>query len=273
MPNILCIDEFYFKVAKGIKYPCVITGFHPFKIIDVIRSRQMSQLTHYFGNIMPSERNRVKYFVSDMNDTYRDIKALFFPKSIHIIDTFHVVLLFTNALNMIRKRIMKKYNVKSYEYYFLKTNWKSILMNSNKLSKKEKVDSKTGEVYTFKERFFNDLMIFPELYEAYMIKDDFLYYEKKSEVKKVMNMINIFVERCRNASSEEMRKCGESLNKWSNEIANGFIKNEYNLNITNAKAERMNRTIGDILRNAFGYKSFDRLRKRVLYIEREKSKK
>ena len=75
---------------------------------------------------------------------------------------------------------MKKYNVKSYEYYFLKTNWKSILMNSNKLSKKEKVDSKTGEVYTFKERFFNDLMIFPELYEAYMIKDDFLYYEKKN---------------------------------------------------------------------------------------------
>ena len=59
----------------------------------------------------------------------------------------------------------------------------------------------------------------------------------------------------------------------SSEIANGFIKNEYNLNITNAKAERMNRTIGDILRNAFGYKSFDRLRKRVLYIEREKSKK
>ena len=58
----------------------------------------------------------------------------------------------------------------------------------------------------------------------------------------------------------------------SSEIANGFIKNEYNLNITNAKAERMNRTIGDILRNAFGYKSFDRLRKRVLYIEREKSK-
>ena len=168
---------------------------------------------------------------------------------------------------------MKKYNVKSYEYYFLKTNWKSILMNSNKLSKKEKVDSKTGEVYTFKERFFNDLMIFPELYEAYMIKDDFLYYEKKSEMKKVMNMIRVFVERCKNASSEEMRKCGESLNKWSNEIANGFIKNEYNLNITNAKAERMNRTIGDILRNAFGYKSFERLRKRVLYIEREKSKK
>ena len=92
MPNILCIDEFYFKVAKGIKYPCVITGFHPFKIIDVIRSRQMSQLTHYFGNIMPSERNRVKYFVSDMNDTYRDIKALFFPNSIHIIDTFHVLI-------------------------------------------------------------------------------------------------------------------------------------------------------------------------------------
>ena len=92
-------------------------------------------------------------------------------------------------------------------------------------------------------------------------------------MKKVMNMIRVFVERCRNASSEEMRKCGESLNKWSNEIANGFIKNEYNLNITNAKAERMNRTIGDILRNAFGYKSFDRLRKRVLYIEREKSKK
>ena len=48
-----------------------------------------------------------------MYDGYKYIHDIYFPDSIHIIDTFHFVRLFTEAFNRIRIRIMKSYSVNS----------------------------------------------------------------------------------------------------------------------------------------------------------------
>ena len=45
-----------------------------------------------------------------MNETYRYVHDAFFNKSIYIVDHFHFVKLFTEAIQTVRVRIYKLYN-------------------------------------------------------------------------------------------------------------------------------------------------------------------
>ena len=118
MTEIICVDEFCFKHNKKYgKYPCVITDPLTGKIIDIIESRWKNILIDYFNKVKLPERRYVKYFVSDMNETYRQIKNIFFHDAIHIADRFHLIRLFNDAITAIRTRIIKQeacFDLKEY---------------------------------------------------------------------------------------------------------------------------------------------------------------
>lgn len=121
LSEIICIDEFCYKHSnsKEGKYPAVITNPMNGKIIDIIYSRWKNVLFDYFNKVKLPERYAVKYFVSDMNETYRQIKKTFFKDAIHIADRFHVVKMFNEAITSIRTRIIKQevyYDQKEYRY-------------------------------------------------------------------------------------------------------------------------------------------------------------
>ena len=135
LSEIICIDEFCYKHSnsKEGKYPAVITNPLTGKIIDIIYSRWKDVLIDYFNKVKYPERLAVKYFVSDMNETYRQIKRIFFKDAIHIADRFHVIKTFNEAITAIRTRIIKQevyYDKKEYRY--LKKNWKIFLKDRYK---------------------------------------------------------------------------------------------------------------------------------------------
>ena len=86
LPFALCIDEIKFNEDPDHKYCCVLYDFETGEIVDIIRSRQMPYLDEYFSSIKESERDRVKYFISDMYDGYRSVKRKYFRKAVHITD-------------------------------------------------------------------------------------------------------------------------------------------------------------------------------------------
>ena len=57
-----------------------------------------------------------------MNNNYRDIITIFFKNATVVADSFHVVKHISDALDSIRKRIMRRFedDKKSDEYYMLK---------------------------------------------------------------------------------------------------------------------------------------------------------
>ena len=130
LPNVICLDEFHFSNAnhKAGKYPCVISNPFNTELIDIVESRRKDYLIDYFQHISFKERNNVKYFISDMNETYRSIYKIFFKDAIHIVDHFHIIKLFTEAIQKIRIKIMKSYTSDCKEYKYLKKNWKLFLM-------------------------------------------------------------------------------------------------------------------------------------------------
>ena len=149
LPNVICLDEFHFSNAnhKAGKYPCVISNPFNTELIDIIESRRKDYLIDYFQNISFKERSNVKYFISDMNETYRSIYKIFFKDAVHIVDHFHIVKLFTEAIQKIRIKIMKSYPSNSKEYKYLKKNWKLFLMKRFDLKDNKFVNHRTGVVH------------------------------------------------------------------------------------------------------------------------------
>ena len=271
LSEIICIDEFCYKHsnAKLGKYPCVITNPLTGKIIDIVESRWKNVLIDYFNKINIPERRMVKYFVSDMNETYRQIKKIFFKDTIHIADRFHVIKAFNEAITSIRTRIIKQevYYDKQ-EYRYLKKNWKIFLKDRNDLLKQKYVD-KWGIVTDPSVALDRCLAKYPDLHYAYWTKEDFrrdtnklMYYYKAEET------INFYENKLIHSTIEEMVKIGKMFTNWKREIINGIIQNPYSIKISNAIAESTNNQIQTLIDICYGMPKFERMRKRVLYINR-----
>ncbi len=80
LPSVICVDEFHFSNArnKRCKFPFVMSNPFTGEIIEIIESRTRDYLWSYFIRLSIQERSKVKYFVSDMNETYRSLKKAFF---------------------------------------------------------------------------------------------------------------------------------------------------------------------------------------------------
>lgn len=269
LPEILCIDEFCFKHSSHIgKYPAVITNPLNGKIIDIVESRWQSVLIDYFNKVKVPQRKSVKYFVSDMNDTYRYVKKVFFKDATHIADRFHVIKAFNDAITAIRTRIIKQEVWQIEEYRYLKKNWKIFLKDRDSL-KKNKTVNKWGIVVDPTFNLDKCLQKYPDLFYAYWTKEEFrkdtkklLYYGKASEI------IGFYINKLIENEIPEMMKVGKTLHNWRIEIINGITQNPYSIKISNGTAESINNTIQTLIDLSYGLPDFERIRKRVLYINR-----
>lgn len=265
LPEVLCIDEIRFSKNKDHAYVCILYDFHNKEIVDVIRNRRMAYLREYFNDINPIERSKVKIVISDMYDAYSTIARVYFKNAIHIVDTFHVIRLMTNTVNILRTRTMNLATVKgSYQYNFMKTNWKLFQCRARKIPDKFYTYKKTGQVFHYDELIRRSLNLNPDLYLAYNTLQDLFRYELKFTYDEALR----FIERIRDnlifSSNELLKATGRSFHKWRFEIANAFSIKHNNIRYTNAIAESINNQIKTITKAAYGYKDFTRFRKRVL---------
>ena len=271
LSEIICVDEFCYKHSgtKMGKYPFVITNPMTGIIIDIVPSRWKGILVEYFNRVKMPERYNVKYFVSDMNETYRQIKRAFFKNALHIADRFHVIKAFNEAITAIRTRIIKQevYYDKQ-EYRYLKKNWKIFLKDRDDLERIKHID-RWGIVRDSTVELDNCLKKYPHLFNAYWTKEEFrkatrklLYYGKAEEI------VNFYTNQLLHSEIEELITVGKTLQNWKMEIINGITTNPYSIKISNAIAEATNNQIQTLIDICYGMPNFDRMRKRVLYINR-----
>ena len=106
LPRVLCIDEFRGN-SGNYKYQVLLLDGETHEIIDVLECRYKHFLCDYFKHIPESERNNVKYVVSDLWETYSDIAFTYFRKAKFVADHFHFVRYAVQAIDKIRKRVQK----------------------------------------------------------------------------------------------------------------------------------------------------------------------
>jgi transposase len=70
----------------------------------------------------------------------------------------------------------------------------------------------------------------------------------------------------KNCESPIIQEVGRSYHKWRFEIANAFSKTQNNIRYHNGIAEIINNHIKSITKAAYGYRNFERFRKRCMLI-------
>jgi transposase len=285
LDEAICIDEIYTNKLTKKKYSCVIMNFKTKQVIDLYPSRLKYDLEDNFMSIPLEERKQVKYVIIDMWDTYKQVSLGVFPNAIVAVDSFHVIKHLNLAIDMIRLKVMRKYdkghskleNAEMYYYmlkkfhYFFTKNYDNIYDGKIKVHKLHTSWDK-HEIRKYL------LEIDTDLNYAYNLKQEYQEFNLTAKYKTCDEELDKLINDFRTSHLKEFREFGKLLNHWRTEIKNSFIKidayttdkktNEIisiKKRLSNGPMEGGNSRIKCIIKNANGYKNFDRFRKRVLF--------
>jgi len=267
MPEVLCIDEIRFCEELDQKYCCVLYDFTKKEIVDIIKNRQMPYLKDYFGKISLEQRENTKVFISDMYDGYDSVCNNYFPKAIHIVDMFHVVIQLSRAVNTLRVKTMQGYTAKNdHLYNFMKTNWKLFLCREENIPDKTYTSSKTGEVYHFDDLLYKCIALNKEFQAGYLALQDLFHFSYYMTFEEATTNMEFLINKLNAAESDILQKVADTYKKWKTQIANAFSQKVKEIRYTNAIAESINNQLKTIIKNAYGYHNFERFKKRALMI-------
>ena len=243
MPKVLSIDEFKGNAGRE-KYQCIITDPENGVILDILPTRHKSDLVCYFKKF---DRRKTKYFVSDMWSAYEDISKTFFKQATFVVDKYHFIRQVTWAFEKVRKEEQKLFS-KTRRIYF-KRSKRLLTKRFCNLSPEE-----TEQVLVMLETS-------QKLKQAYWLKESYYEFLDADNSTKAKKLLSDWVNTAGNSRIEAFVKCSDTMVNWSQGILNSF-----DCTYTNGFTEGINNKIKVIKRNAYGYRNFDRFRKRILHI-------
>ena len=246
LPQVLSIDEFKGNTGKE-KYQVIITNPADGTVLDILPDRKQSHLISYFKKWNRDERSAVKFFVSDMWKPYAELSEIYLKEATQLVDKYHYVRQVIWAFERVRKIIQKKYGKENRLLF--KHSKRVLTMRRNKLKpeQSEKVE------YLL---YFND-----DLRSAYHLKELFYEILDCDDKKKGKELLSKWILIAQNSRLKDYQDCATTLQNWSKSIFNTF-----DYPYTNGFTEGCNNKIKVLKRNAYGYRNFNRFRKRILHM-------
>ena len=246
LPRALSIDEFKGNTGKE-KYQVIITNPDDGTVLDILPDRKQSHLISYIKQWEREDRNKVKFFVSDMWKPYAELSETYFKQAIQLVDKYHYVRQVIWAFERVRKKIQKKYGKENRLLF--KHSKRVLTMRRSKL-KPEQLEKVEYLLY------FND-----DLRSAYYLKELFYEILDCEDKTKGKELLSKWILIAQNSRLKDYQDCATTLQNWSKSIFNTF-----DYPYTNGFTEGCNNKIKVLKRNAYGYRNFNRFRKRILHI-------
>ena len=251
LPRVLCIDEFKGNTGH-YKYQVALINGETHEVVDILECRQKHFLCDYFKKFSQAQLDNVKYFITDLWETYKDIAFTYLRKAKIVADHFHFVRYACNAVNQIRISVQKKLP-KSERIYF-KHSRKLLLSRKCNL----KTDEQKDELSYILINYSEDLRI------AYREKEellDIIHSNDSSEVK--IKSFSEWVKRNLESPVSQLRDCAKTYQHWYTEI-----KHSLEVPYSNGVTEGFNNKIKVLKRVSFGMRNFKNFKARILLLNR-----
>ena len=246
LPKVLSIDEFKGNTGKS-KYQVIITDPQKHQVLDILPKRTDYTLTEYFRQFDKDKRSEVEYFVSDMYKPYRKISQTYFKNAVIITDKYHWIRQAIWSVERVRKRIQKNFS-KQYRIYF-KHSRKLLLAHYDELKDEQK------------QQINVMLSVSADLSTAHYLKELLYRILEIDDKDKAVQQLKEWIEEAEESGIDELKSTITAYRNWFPQISNSLCQP-----ITNGFTEGCNNKIKVLKRNAFGYKRFDRFRKRILFM-------
>lgn len=247
-PKTIGIDEHSF--VRNVKGPgrdfvTVFVDYDNKRIREVVFGKSLGDL---HGDRIKSivGRENVRNVILDLSPTFRSFAESFFPNARLIADKFHVVKLIHGLINEKKREVVRRLELngsrKNPITRLLRTyRAKLEYYQRSALDKFLNLDQELKEIYWFEQR----------LYRFYRIRG----YNKAREI-----LIRI-LDNMGHSKIRGIQSLRSTLRKWFNPILNYF-----STNLTNGRTEGFNRKAKLIQRCAYGFRSFENYRLKLLYL-------
>jgi transposase len=246
LPRVLSIDEFKGNTGDN-KYQVILTDPQTNKVIDILPKRTEYYLSTYFKQYSKEERQKVEYFVCDMYKPYKKLCETYFKNATLITDKYHWIRQSIWALENVRKRTQKLLG-KEKRIYFKHS--RNILTKPfSKLKDKEK------------QELMIMLDISADLSTAYYLKEQIYGVLNASDKDTALKELNIWIDDAKESQIPEFKSAITAYTNWKKSIIASCGQP-----ITNGFTEGCNNKIKVLKRNAYGYRNFERFRKRILFM-------
>lgn len=239
-PSRIGIDEHSFRRNKKYGYTEFVTFIvdqKNKKAFEVALGRSVGELEASLKHI-PGKEN-VELATMDLSETYRQYVKRNFPNAKIIADKFHVVRLLNPAINRYRKAV---------------TGDKRSLPVRRLLLKNGKNVS-----FHVRSALWKWLAQHPDLREIYEYKEALSRLYRNTTYQRARSVLINLINRMAASRLPEIQTLRRTLKSWFNEILNYF-----KWRLTNARVEGYNNVAKLIKRRAYGYRSFENYRLRLL---------
>lgn len=240
-PRVLGIDEHFFTRKKG--YATTFCDLANRKIYDVALGRSESALASTLAKI--PGRDRTRAVVMDLSETYRQIVRKHFPNAVIVADRFHVVRLVNHAF------------LKAWQALdAIGRKNRGLLSLMRRHEKNLEPHQRQSLAHYLRQR--------PVLAEIYRFKQELnaillQRQRSKATLRPFVYRLVEMIEQLKQTSLEPMRKLGETLDRWQEEIGRMM-----RFSRSNGITEGFHTKMEMLSRRAFGFRNFQNYRLRVL---------
>lgn len=237
-PTVIGIDEHFFTRRRGrAEFATVFTDHGNRRIRELAFGKSKDELIHQLHEI--EGRNNVRLVTLDMSDTYRSFVRDFFPNAEMVADKFHVLRLLTPAINKARVQITGDKRRLPLRWLLLKPRYKL------KYFERDAID-----------RWLID---YPELKELYWAREMLFKFYRTRGLSRAKRALTKLTDLLAHSKLLAIKKLRRTLMSWRKEILNYFATG-----LTNARTEGFNNVAKLVQKRAYGYKSFENYRLRLL---------
>lgn len=237
-PSTLGIDEHFFTRRRGrAEFATVFTDYNNKRIRELAFGKLKGELIAQVQDV--KGRENVRNVIIDMSDTYRSFVREQFPNARIIADKFHVLRLLTPALNKRRVAIAGDKRFTPLRKLLLRPRHKLHYFERDAIDRWLEQHPDLRDIYTAKNA----------LYNFYRIKG----------VRRAGIALTKFTDWLAHSHLKELKKLRRTLMAWRKEILAYF-----ETGLTNARTEGFNNVAKLVQKRAYGYKSFENYRLRLL---------
>ena len=112
------------------------------------------------------------------------------------------------------------------------------------------------------------LSIDSNLKDAYELLNEYRNFNSVATINNAAEMLDELIIKFHNSKIDEYYKSYRLLKNWRQEIINSFHRINGHV-ISNGGMERANSDIKTIIRHAYGFTNFSRLRNRIMYVKND----
>lgn len=238
------IDEL--AVGKGQDYVTLVYQIDAGarRLLWVGKNRTTKTLLRFFVTFGKAWAAQIQYVCSDMWRPYLKVVAKKIPHASNVLDRFHIMKKFGEAIDDVRRKEQHRLEKDGYEPVLTKTRW-LLLKRPENLT-----DGQRGRLKTL-------LSYNLQAVRAHLLKEDFQQFWTYTSATWAGKFLDAWIRRTMRSRIEPMKKVARMLTAHKALIMNWFIAKGA---LSSGIVEALNNTAKLTIRRAYGFRQYETLK-------------